>query len=79
LYRFVGTRLVELTETVPPDVHVCRRVADYAPAPVPPQAAITLCVVCAELVAFDPNGPFPNAPRVCQRCLGIEPLPMSSE
>jgi hypothetical protein len=71
-------RLEETTDTERPEVVICRQVRDYAPAPVPAGASITPCRSCGALVASDPAGPYPDVPRICQRCAGIEPLPMPS-
>jgi len=61
-----------------PDHVICRRVIDYAPAPVPPTAAIAECMRCGAAVAFNPAGPHPNRLKICMQCGGIEPLPIES-
>lgn len=65
-----------LGHTEAADVWVCRRVVDYAPAPVPPHAAVDTCAWCSALVAYNPARPV-DAPRVCMQCAGIEPLPIT--
>lgn len=58
------------------DVWICRRVADYAPAPVPAGAAFDACTRCAAPIAYNPARRV-AAPRVCMQCAGIEPLPIA--
>jgi len=75
-----------LVPTAPavPDVIVCRRVVDYAPAPVPDGAAVETCSQCSALVAYNPagpagpGGPFQRVPKVCMQCARIKPLPMDA-
>ena len=62
----------------PPDEVVCRRVADYAPAPIPAGAAFGVCGRCDAAIAFNPNGPHPTAPKLCMQCAGIQPNPIVS-
>lgn len=71
-------RLIDTARRDTPDVVICRRVVDYAPAPVPPTAAITECTRCGAAVAFNPAGPHPTRPKICMQCGGIEPLPIES-
>lgn len=73
-----GGRLVELRDQPPGrdvDAWICRRVADYAPAPVPAGAAFDACTRCAARIAYNPARRV-AAPRVCMQCAGIAPLPM---
>jgi hypothetical protein len=59
-----------------PDVIICRRVVDYAPAPIPDGAEFTPCADCNALVAYNPKGPFQYVPKICMQCARIRPLPM---
>lgn len=59
-----------------PDVVICRRVVDYAPAPVPPTAAVTECTDCGAAIAFNPAHPHATRPKICMQCGGIEPMPI---
>lgn len=71
--------LVELPQDyAAPDYVICRRVADYAPSPVPPGAGRTVCSRCGAAIAFNPNGPHQDKPRRCMQCAGITPLPIES-
>jgi hypothetical protein len=57
------------------DVWVCRRVADYPGADVPPGGAVAACARCGRAIVFDPLMPDPPAaPKVCLQCAGIVPL-----
>ena len=69
-----------LTDASPgvPDVIICRRVADYAPSPVPPTAAVTDCTRCGAAIAFNPANPHATCLKICMQCGGIEPLPIES-
>lgn len=69
-------RLEEVDPRIPPDAVVCRRVADYAPAPVPAALGRTICARCGAAIAFDPAGQFQACPKVCMQCEGILPLPI---
>lgn len=57
-----------------PDAVICRRVADYASSP-PAGAALGACDQCAAPIAYNPEGPHLDRPRICMQCAGIEPLP----
>lgn len=59
-----------------PDVVICRRVTDYAPAPLPPTAQITACTRCGARIAFNPAGTHQDVPKICMQCARIEPLPI---
>lgn len=61
-----------------PDYIVCRRVVDYAPAPIPAAAEVTTCSRCSALVAYNPKGPFQDVPKVCMQCSGVTPLPIDA-
>jgi hypothetical protein len=70
-------RMVPAAPAVP-DIVICRRVADFPASRAPEGAALEPCARCSEIIAFNPNGPYPDRPRACQRCCGIEPLPIGS-
>jgi hypothetical protein len=78
--RFYERQPDELTE-VPaggrtPDVVICRRVVDYPfGQPLPPGADLDTCHRCSALIVYDTRGPFPDVPRICLQCAGIQPLP----
>lgn len=59
-----------------PTVVICRRVRDYAPAPVPAGAGVTPCSRCGSFIAFNPAGLHQDVPKVCMQCAGIRPLPI---
>jgi len=68
--------LVPTTEVVgEPTVWICRRVGDYAPAPIPAGAAFAVCSRCQADIAFNPARQV-TAPKVCLQCAGITPLPI---
>lgn len=71
-YQRVGGRLEPATAGRP-SVVICRRVADYAAGP-PTGAAIATCA-CGAAIAYNPEGPHLDVPRVCMQCAGIDPLP----
>lgn len=52
---------------------ICRRIADYAPSPVPTGAAVGRCAQCDAPVAYNPRGPHLDRPRLCMQCAGIQP------
>lgn len=64
----------EATDGVPAVV-ACRRLEDF-----PPEMIETVikgfgkCTGCGAGIAFDPNGRFQDAPKMCFQCLGILPL-----
>jgi hypothetical protein len=69
--------------TTPPagreaDYWICRRVADYAPAPVPAAGAITSCTKCGASIVFNPKREGVTAPKICMQCAHIQPLPIES-
>ena len=57
---------------------VCRRVVDYAPAPIPEGAAFEACCECSALVAYNPAGPHQDVPKLCMQCARITPLPIET-
>lgn len=71
----VGTAAPEGREA---DYWICRRVVDYAPAPVPPGGAITPCTKCGASVVFNPKREGVTAPKICMQCARIKPLPIES-
>jgi hypothetical protein len=80
--RYYGRRLDGALELLPgdlpikPDATICRRTADFAPAPIPAGAAFTSCARCGEEIAFNPAGPHQDAPKICLQCGNVEPLPI---
>jgi hypothetical protein len=70
-------RMVQVPAATP-DVVICRRVADFPANQPPAGAALEPCARCGEVIAFNPHGPYPDRPRACQRCCGIEPLPFGA-
>jgi hypothetical protein len=76
-----ATNALKPTGPGTPDVWICRRIMDYAPAPVPVGAAIGTCARCGFAIAYNPAR-VPTVPRdtpqVCMQCAGIEPLPMEA-
>jgi hypothetical protein len=62
-----------------PDCVICRRVEDFAPAPVPTDAAMGTCAECGRAIAFNPDGPHPDVVKVCMQCRDITPLPIPME
>jgi hypothetical protein len=60
-----------------PDSIICRRIADYPNATPPAAAARSTCATCHAPIAYNPAGPWPNKPRICMQCGGIEPLPIN--
>ena len=76
----VNGRLVPHAPGVP-DVWICRRVADYPPAPVPVGAGFATCSRCGAAIAYNParTRTVPaTTPKVCMQCAGVEPLPITS-
>jgi hypothetical protein len=71
-------RLRDTAQCGIPDVVICRRVVDYAPAPVPPTAAVTESARCGAVIAYNPANPHTARPKICMQCGGIEPLPIES-
>lgn len=69
-------RLEEVDPRIRPDAVVCRRVVDYAPAPIPPGLGRATCARCGAAITFDPTGEFQDCPKVCMQCEGIAPLPI---
>lgn len=72
-------RLEEVDPRIRPDAVVCRRVADYAPAPIPMALGRGTCARCGAPIAFDRTGQFPDVPKVCMQCEGILPLPIEGQ
>ncbi len=69
-------RLVPVTDPPrPPDVVVCRRVADFPGGQAPPGAAVAACAECAAPIAYNPARSY-SAPRVCLQCRHITPDPL---
>lgn len=62
---------------VPPDVVICRRVADYPLGP-PAAAGIMPCSQCTAPIAYNPAGPHQQAPKICMQCARIHPLPIEA-
>lgn len=62
-----------------PDVVICRRVTDYAPAPLPRTAGFADCTKCGARIAFNPAGPHQDVPKVCMQCAAIRPLPIEGQ
>lgn len=60
----------------PPDVVICRRVADYPQARPPDGAIVTPCARCVTPIAWNPHGPHSSVSHICMQCGGIEPLPI---
>ena len=77
-YYEIGPDGLERADPGPPTVVVCRRVADFAPSPVPPGAAFGHCARCHAPIAFNPAAPHQDVPRVCLQCAEIEPRPIES-
>lgn len=77
--RTPGSKLEPVGESAPGpvDAWICRRVADYAPSPVPAGAAFTDCSKCGARIAFNPARKL-DAPKICMQCASIEPLPIES-
>ena len=59
----------------PPDVVVCRRVADFPGGQVPPGAAVVGCAQCAAPIVYNAARQY-AAPRVCMQCMQIAPDPL---
>lgn len=61
-----------------PDVIICRRAVDYAPAPIPATAAFDRCVNCGARIVYNPDGPYQaeGIPRRCMQCCRVQPLPL---
>lgn len=58
----------------PPDIVICRRVADYPAGTRDGQ--VGRCSQCAAPIRYNPDGPHQDRPRVCMQCAGIQPLPI---
>jgi hypothetical protein len=56
-----------------PDYVVCRRLEDFRHG-LPAGADTAPCTECGALVAFNPQGPWLDKPRVCMQCRQITPL-----
>jgi hypothetical protein len=74
--RTPGGRLEPAAPAVP-DAVICRRVADYAPAPVPVGGFVTVCRDCGASVVTNISK-YPDRPRICMQCASIAPLPIES-
>lgn len=59
----------------PPDLWICRRVADFPAARVPEGGEVAACTRCSAPIVFNPRRPF-TTPKVCMQCANIEPVPM---
>jgi len=65
-----------------PDVWICRRVADFAPAPIPAGAAFGICAECGAPIVFNPArvASVPaTTPKTCMQCSSIMPLPIGND
>lgn len=69
---------VGTTYTGPVDAWICRRVADFAPAPIPTGAAFDVCTRCAVAIVFNPARRV-TAPKICMQCAHYQPLPIVSQ
>jgi len=74
-YTEVGGRLDE-TPAGPPDVVVCRRLADFPRQQLPNGGRVGACRRCLAPIVFNWEGPHQNRPRICMQCAGIQPLPI---
>jgi hypothetical protein len=72
-------RLPEFPINPVPQVVICRRLSDYPQQRPPAAAAMTVCHTCRAPIAFNPNGPHHDRPKICLQCAGIEPLPIKEE
>jgi len=72
--RTPGGRLEPAAPGVP-DAVICRRVADYAPAPV--GGFVTVCRDCGASVVTNISK-YPDRPWICMQCAAIAPLPIES-
>ena len=61
-----------------PDQVICRRLCDFGPGQLPAAAAITACSQCGFAVAFNPQGRYPDKPKLCMQCAHIIPLPIET-
>jgi len=61
----------------PPDVWICRRVADFPRGLVPAGGTVDACTHCQAPIVFNAARPVAAA-RVCMQCAGIEPLPIEA-
>ena len=59
----------------PPDVIVCRRVADFPGGLAPAGSAVVQCAECAAPIVYK-AAPNYAAPRVCMQCMHIVPDPL---
>jgi hypothetical protein len=61
----------------PPDVWICRRLADFPGGRVPAGGQVAACDRCAAPLVYNPARQV-TAPKRCMQCSGIEPLPIES-
>jgi hypothetical protein len=79
--RFYGRtssgRLVPVSadDAGPPDVWICRRVADYPGQQIPTGGEVDTCGNCFAPIVFNPARAV-AAPRICMQCAKIQPLPI---
>jgi hypothetical protein len=80
--RDASGRLTELPDTgLPPDVWICRRLADFPGAAAPPGGRLGACTRCGVSIVFNPArlaSVPPLTPKVCMQCAQIQPLPIES-
>jgi len=74
-----GGKFEAIGETAPrpPDVWICRRLADYPGQRVPDGGAVTSCARCGASIVFNPARDV-AAPKECMQCNRIAPLPIES-
>jgi len=73
-----GRRLHDLGTTNagrPPDVVICRRVADCPAATPPPGSSVVPCATCGAAVVTN-AAKYPTVPRTCMQCAHIRPEPL---
>jgi len=61
----------------PPDVWICRRVADFPGGVLPVGAARASCERCELSISYDPARAV-TAPKRCMQCCDLTPDPMDS-
>lgn len=59
----------------PPDVVICRRVADFPNGAAPDGARVLPCARCSSPIAFNPARRY-TAPLVCMQCEHVRPDPL---
>ena len=73
--RIGGRTLREYDGDPPPEVVICRRLADFPQGTPPPGAVLWFCAECHATLVGDPKAPHQELPRICLQCAGIRPLP----